>query len=381
MVYIIGGLRSPIGKTNGAFKNILPEDIVAQLLNNILKKYNLQKESIHELILGNCVGPGGNIARLSLLKAGFPYSSVGTTIDFQCGSSLKAINLGASLVMSGQRDLIIVGGVESTSLEPKKQYNKKDPRYINSDIFYKRAQFSPFEIGDPDMIKGAENVSTLKNISKDEMDKWALKSHKRALYARDNNLLNDIISPIDINDRAIDYDQGIKNTINERLLKKVKPIYEGGNLTAGNSCLTHDGAALILLASENAVDKYNLNPIAEFISESNVGVDPNLSPLGPIASINSLLKKENLSIDDIDLFEINEAFAVKAIACMRELNIPENKLNILGGALAYGHPYGASGAIIMLHLIKALQITNKKLGIASLGVAGGLGISTLIKRC
>ena len=381
MVSIVGGLRSPIGKTNGAFKNILPEDIVSQLLNNILNKYHLPKESIDELILGNCVGPGGNIARLSLLKSHFPYQSVGTTIDFQCGSALKAINLGAALIKSGQRDLIIAGGVESTSLEPKKQYNKKDPRYINSDAFYKRAQFSPFEIGDPDMIKGAENVSILKNISKNEMDKWALKSHKRALYTRDNNILSDIISPININDKTIYSDQGIKKTITQRLLKKVQPIYEGGNLTAGNSCLTHDGGALILLASENAVSKYKLNPIAKFVNEANIGVDPNLSPLGPVSSINSLLQKENLSIDDIDLFEINEAFAVRVIACMRELNLCENKLNILGGALAYGHPYGASGAIIMLHLIKGLQITNKKIGIASLGVAGGLGISTLIKRC
>lgn len=379
-VYIVGGLRTPIGKTNGCLKDLLPEKLIAHLIQNIVKKYNLKNEYIEEVILGNSIGPGGNLARLSLLEAGLPLSVVGTTIDFQCGSSLKAINMAASMIKSGQRDLILVGGVESTSLAPNKQYNERDERYQGKDVFYKRAQFSPFSIGDPDMIEGAENTAKYCHIERDDMDKLAVESHLRALKAKEQGKLKSIICAIERENGIISEDESIRKNISLNLVKRARPILSReGSITAANACLTHDGGALLLMASEKAVKKYNLNPKAIWRGENSVGLDPNLSPLGATLSIEKLLNKYELNIEDIDLVEINEAFSVKILAFLQKFNYPKEKINIYGGALAYGHPYGASGAIIMLHLLEGLKNEGGKLGIASLGVAGGLGVSTLVE--
>lgn len=377
-VYILGGLRTPIGKTNGCLKNFLPEKLTSHLIKNIIAKFNLPKNSIDEIILGNAVGTGGNLARLSALDSGLPFSVSAVTIDFQCGSSLQAINLAASLIKSGERDLIIVGGAESTSLAPSRQYNPRDKRYSGPDIFYKKAQFSPYSIGDPSMIEQAENAAKYFNINRDSMDFYALKSHLKALNAE--NILKEIICGVKNSDSIICKDQCIRKNPSLKLMKRALPIIENGSITSGNSCTTNDGAALIVLASENAVRKYNLKPEAVFVSGTSTGINPNLSPLGAIFSTEKLLKNKGLDLNDIDLIEINEAFSVVVLAFLKHFNCSEEKINILGGALAYGHPYGASGAIIMLHLLSALKIKGLKTGIATMGVAGGLGISTIIER-
>ncbi|AEB76026.1 thiolase family protein [Clostridium botulinum] len=380
-VYIVGGLRTPIGKTNGALKDILPEDLSAHLIKNIIDKYNIEPQYIEEVMLGNSVGPGGNLARLSLLQAGLPFSVVGTTIDFQCGSSLKAINMAASLIKSKERDLILVGGVESTSLAPNKQYNKRDYRYKGKDIFYKRAQFAPLTIGDPDMIEGAENTAKFFDIKRGDMDELAVESHLRALKANKEGKLKSIICNIKIGNTIISEDESIRKKISLNLVKRARPIlHKEGSLTAANTCLTHDGGAILLMASEKAIKKYNLKPMAIWRGEASIGLDPNLSPLGATLAIENLIGKYNLNIENIDLIEINEAFSVKILAFLKKFKYPKEKINIYGGALAYGHPYGASGAIIMLHLLEGLKNEGGNLGIASLGVAGGLGIATLIER-
>lgn len=319
---------------------------------------------------------------MSLLEAGLPFNVSGTTIDFQCGSSLKAINLAASLIKSGEKDLIIVGGAESTSLAPNKQYNPRDKRYKGKDVFYKRAQFSPCSIGDPDMMEGAENVANHFNIERKAMDDWAVESHIKALKARRENKLKDIIFSIKNDKNLITEDESIRNKPSLELMKRALPILgQRGTITAANACLTHDGAALIVMASEEAVKKYNLKPRALWVGGDSCGVDPNLFPLGAISATQKLLKSHDLNINNIDLIEINEAFAVKVLAFLKYFNLQEEKVNVFGGALAYGHPYGASGAIIMLHLLEALKDKNKKIGLATLGVAGGLGVASIIERC
>jgi acetyl-CoA C-acetyltransferase len=381
-VYIVGGLRTPIGKTNGCLKDFLPEKLTAYLIKEIIRKYNITKDDVEEVILGNVIGPGGNLARLSLLEAGLPFHVIGTTIDFQCGSSLKAINMAASLIKSGERDLVMVGGAESTSLAPNKQYHPKDERYKGKDVFYKRAQFSPYSIGDPDMIEGAENVAKYCNIEREPMDIWAVESHLKALKAREEKKLKDIICNIKTEDGVMMEDESIRSNASLRLMKRARPILnQGGRITSANACLTHDGAALIVMASEKAVKKHNLNPKAQWIAGDSVGFNPNLSPLGAAFAVEKLLKLNNLNIDEIDLIEINEAFAVKILAFLKYFNCPKEKVNVFGGALAYGHPYGASGAIIMIHLLEALKNKNKKIGVATLGVAGGLGVATIVERC
>lgn len=379
-VYIIGGLRTPVAKTGGAFKNILPEKLGALVLNGISEKYKVCPNYIDQVILGNAVGTGGNIARVTLLEAGWPESIPGITIDFQCGSGMSAVNLAASQILAGQADLIITGGIESTSLAPKRQFNEKDPRYDEKNPFYQRAPFAPENFADPDMGVGAEKLGELVGITREEMDAQALLSHQRAKKATEEGLFEDIIIPINIDDKIIKKDESVRN-ITEKLLKRMPPVFvEDGKITAGNSCLTHDGAAGVLLASEEAIKRYNLKPEGLFLDGIHVGVQTNLFPLAPVKVINDICKKNNLKINEIDLIEINEAFAVKVIACSKELKISQEKVNILGGALAYGHPYGASGCIILLHLLKALEYSKGKTGIAAIGVGGGTGSGILLER-
>lgn len=381
-VFLIGGTRTPIGKTGGILKNFLPEQLAAPVMNDVIKRFGISPAEIDLVFLGNAVGPGGNIARVSILEAGWPYHISGVTVDFQCGSGLSAVSIAAGQIAAGQADLIIAGGVESTSMAPRRQFNPKDPRFQGEGVFYEKAPFSTSSAGDPEMGVAAENLAAQMKISRGEMDRLALESHRRACCTQKQGLLRDIITPIDVNGKTIYHDECIRPSMNLELLERMPPVFiKGGKVTAGNACLKHDGAAVLLLASEKAVRKYNLNPEAIVLNTAVNGCNPNVFPLGPVSSVNKLMQNSGFNLADIDAFEINEAFAVKVLVCSRELGISLDKTNILGGALAYGHPYGASGAVILLHLLRALKKINGRLGVASIGVAGGQGLAVLIERC
>ncbi len=375
-VYILGGLRTPIGKTGGFLKDLLPEDMVSMLIKALIKKYGVN--SFDELYLGNAIGTGGNIARLSLLKAGLGFDTPATTIDFQCGSGLKAICIACNKIKSGDADIIIAGGVESTSLRPRRQYNENDSRFRGSDVFYERAQFSPEEIGDPDMITGAENTVELFRLSREEMDQWALRSHKLASRAFHENVLSDVILPVEIGGKKYFKDESIRDQINISILSRAKPVIPGGTITGGNACLTHDGAALVILASEDKIKDFNTSTLVKISHDASAGVDPNYPPIGAAAAVKKLLLKAGIAVEDIDAFEINEAFAAKILTFKKELGVSEDKINIFGGALAYGHPYGASGAIIVLHLMEFMKKRKLKNGVAGIGVAGGQGVAAML---
>ncbi len=371
-VYILGGLRSPIGITNGIFKNILIEDLASKVIKDVIDKFKLKY--IEEIVLGNSVGGGGNIARLCSLNADLNIPSY--TIDMQCASSLESIAIGYSKIAAGLKDLILVGGVESTSMEPTRSYAKNHPKYSKNNKEYKAAKFSPENYDELVMIKGAERVAEKYEFTKEELDKYAIESHKKAMKARDSKVLSDIIAPIN----GIINDEGIRDNINERLLSKVKPILGKGNkITAGNSCLTHDGVAILVLCSEKYLKDNNIKGSFRIVDFEESAGNPDYSPEAALYSINVLLKSNNLTSDDISYFEVNEAFAVISALINKKYNINE-RLNIFGGALAYGHPYGASGGIITLHLLKALEVVKGKYGIASIASAGGLGVSMLIER-
>jgi acetyl-CoA C-acetyltransferase len=379
---MIGGMRTPIGKTDGFLKDLLPEQLASTVLNEVVAKYKISPNNIDQVILGNAVGPGGNIARVSVLEAGWPYNTPAITIDTQCGSGLSAVNFAFSQILSGQGELIIAGGVESTSMAPRRQFNPTDPRFQGENVYYERAPFSTPTVGDPEIGDAAEYLAEHLAISREDMDLLALESHKRASLTEEQGLFNDIITPIESAGKIINSDECIRNRISLKLLERMKPVFrDGGRITAGNTCLKHDGAAAILLASSNAVKKYNLKPQAMITGTASCGCDPNVFPLGPVNSIQKLLHQNHLQVKDVDALEINEAFAVKILACCRQLDFSLSKTNMLGGALAYGHPYGASGAIILLHLLKALQQVDGHRGIAAIGAVGGMGIATLIERC
>jgi len=379
--YLIGGKRTPIGKTGGYLKDLLPEQLAAVVLNAVVAKYELSPQVIDQVILGNAVGPGGNIARVSVLAAGWPYSTPAITVDSQCGSGLSAVSFAVSQIIAGHADIIIAGGVESTSMAPRRQFNRNDPRFQGEHVYYVRAPFSTPVVGDPDMGEVAENLAEKMSISREEMDALALESHHRAARTQEQCYLTDIITPIKVSGKII-RDECIRKNITLKLLARMKPVFrDGGKITAGNTCLTHDGAAVILIASHAAVQKYNLQPQGIIKGTASCGCDPKLFPLGPVAAIQKLLTKSGLQLKDIDGMEINEAFAVKILACCQQLGFSLHKTNMLGGALAYGHPYGASGAIILLHLLKALQQVEGRFGIAAIGAVGGMGMATLIERC
>ncbi|WP_378956754.1 thiolase family protein [Pelosinus sp. sgz500959] len=381
-VYLIGGRRTPIGKTGGFLKDLLPEQLASIVLNDVIAHYKLSPSDIEQIVLGNAVGPGGNIARVSALEAGWPYSTPALTVDSQCGSGLSAIQVATNQIMAGQADLVIAGGVESTSMAPRRQFNSTDPRFQGDDVYYERAPFSTPAIGDPEIGEAAENLAKLMNISRNEMDILALESHKRAFLIQEKGLLKEIMTPIAVSGKIIDSDECIRKGMSLKLLERMKPVFrDDGDITAGNTCLKHDGAAVILLASKQAVKKYNLKPQALIRGTVSCGCDPNLFPLSPVPAIQKLVLKQGLDLNEIDALEINEAFAVKILACCQQLNFSLEKTNMLGGALAYGHPYGASGAIILLHLLKALEQIEGRFGIASIGAVGGMGIATLIERC
>ena len=381
-VYIVDGIRTPIGKTNGILKDFLPEQLTAILLNELIKRSQLQKEDVEQIILGNIVGTGGNIARLSLLEADFPLSTPAMTIDSQCSSGFASIQVATALIASGQADLLIVGGMESTSMAPQRKFNQKDPRFIDENTYYEQAPFSPSKIGNPEVGLAAENLANKLNITREDMDKLALNSHMKAKQTKQEGILTNVIKPLVFNNKEIKDDECIRANITIELLKRMPASFtKNGAITAGNTCLKHDGAAVLLLASGSALKKFNLQAKAVIKDNVSVGCDPNFFPLGPVYAINKLLQKNDLNLQAIDFVEINEAFAVKILACCQELSLPLDKVNVLGGALAYGHPYGASGAIILLHLLKTLEVFAKKTGIASIGAVGGLGSAILVERC
>lgn len=374
-VYILGGLRSHIGIKNGIFKNVLPEKLGAEVLKELIDRYNLK--NIDEIICGNSVGTGGNITRLMSLYAGVSEDVPAYTVDMQCGSGSLSIDLAVAKIKSGTCDLIIAGGFESTSLQPIRYYNKNDYRYNEEKPYFQTAQFSPYESEEDAMLIGAERVATKFNIKKEELDFWILESHKRAAKARDLGILNDSIFAINDSFK----DEGIRERINKRLIDRLKPLVKSnGIINAANSCLTNDGAAFVVLCSEKYLKGKNINPKAEIIATALKGTNPLYSPESAILVTDKLLKNQKMQYKDISAFEFNEAFAVIDVIFQRKNPTLIDRYNILGGALAYGHPYGASGAIILIHLLKSLDIVNGKYGVSTIAAAGGIGSSILIRR-
>lgn len=379
-VYIKKTIRTPIGKTNGVFKHLLAEDLFAQLLSHVLTNEFNSPNDVDEIIAGTAVDVGGNPARYSSLMAGL-LNTPCFSVDYQCGSGLKSIEIGYSYIKAGLRDIVICGGFESTSLEARKELNKSDPRYENYKGVLKKAPFAPSNIGDPSMLEAAEASAKHMGYKKEELDMIALNSHEKSIIARDSGKLKPHILDIEVDGKKIDYDETIREKMSMRLLSRMKPlIEEGGIITAGNACLKHDGASLVILCSKEGLKKLkNMNVEGELLGVKSIALDPLYSPLGAYKSVEALLKDKKLSVDDISAFEVNEAFALKTHSLIKELNIEKEKINKLGGALAYGHPYGASGSIITTHLMASLE--NDELGICTMGVAGGQGIAALIRRC
>jgi acetyl-CoA C-acetyltransferase len=321
------------------------------------------EDVIDDVILGNVTGPGGNVARVSVLEAGLPLSVPGITLDRQCSAGLEAIRLACHLIQGGAGKCYIAGGTESTSTSP----------------FPARARFSPDKIGDPDMVEAAEYVAQTFHISKEQQDEYARLSYKRSWEAFKNGLYKEEMIPLE----GWDTDEELFRERNiEALLKRAKPLFskENGTVTAANSCGIHDGAAVALVMEEKTAVKLGFKPVLRFIDSQVTGVHPSLPGFAPVPAIEKLVKRNRLTIEEIDLIEINEAFASKIAACSQELSLPFEKLNVSGGALTIGHPYGASGSILVTRLFYEVQRKTKaRYALAAIGSGGGIGVAVLFE--
>ena len=356
---IVKAKRIPIGKMGGMLRDIQPHKLAAPLLQHLAKGL---EDRIDDIILGNVVGPGGNVARVAALEAGLPLSLTGITIDRQCSAGLEAIRMACYFVQGGAGRCYIAGGVESTSTSP----------------FPSRARFSPEKIGDPDMGVAAEYVAEKYAISKEMQDEYALLSYKRSWEAYDKGYFNQEI--IQIGDFHQDEELFRKRKM-EVLLNREKSIFKRiGTVTAANSCGIHDGASAVLVMEENMALNNGFQPILRFLDSEVTGVHPNYPGAAPIPAIQDLLKRNELTIADINLIEINEAFASKIVACTKELSISYDKLNVGGGALTLGHPYGASGSIMITRLFYEVQRRKGiKYVLAAIGSGGGIGVAVLFE--
>jgi acetyl-CoA C-acetyltransferase len=368
-VFILDYLRLASGKRNGRYRHSSPEEFTAHLLSGFVKRHPPLSKLIDRIFLATAVGTGGNMARYISLAAEISVGVPAVTIDAQCVGSYEAINTGYAYIRSGIADIVIVGGFESNSLTPERKFNKQDPRRTPEPYFY--ADFAPNSFGENSLVSTAELLAKELGISKAEMVDWSILSNERALKSTAEGLLNDVILPYRNNNR----DETLKEVnVLERFKKRPSLI------DASTSCLFDDGAGILLLASQNGCEKLQTNPRFKILNTCSVGVHPNKTPiafLGAIEKNNSLL---NAKTTDIDLFEINESFALKPLLLNKLHNTPVEKINALGGNLAFGHPFGASGAINLMHLLVSLQKSKKELGVVAASAAGGIGSSITVQQ-
>lgn len=391
-VLLLGACRTPIGKMGGALASISAVDLGTLVIKESLKRSGIPAEIVDHVYMG-CViqaGLGQNAARQAAINAGLPVTTTAQTVNIVCGSGLDAVNSAARMIQAGDADIVIAGGMESMSNAPFALHNARFGYRMGSpmmdtplvDTMVNDALWDA--INNYHMGITAENVAEKWGLSRHELDEFAAWSQEKAADAIVEGRFNDEIVPVTINGRKgrtiVNTDEGPRPGTTVESLAKLKPAFmTDGIVTAGNSSGINDGAAAVVLVSEKVAKELCLKPQVEWLGGALGGVDPAIMGVGPVESTKRLLKKLNITIDDIDLFEGNEAFAAQSVAVQRELKIPAEKLNVNGGAIALGHPVGASGCRILVTLIHAMKQRNAKTGLATLCIGGGMGCSTLIK--
>ncbi|GAA8607597.1 acetyl-CoA C-acetyltransferase [Helicobacter pylori] len=387
-VVIVAAKRTAIGSFLGSLKNIKAVEMISILNKHLMQELKVQKDYIDEIILGQVLqsGQGQNIARQALLKSGINEDKTAFLINMVCGSGLKAVELGFNSISLNYSSLLLAGGVENMSLAPFLVQNMRLGSKMGNQVLIDTVMNDGLQCALNNYHMGitAENLVKKYNISRQEQDEFAFNSHKKAAKAIEEGKFNDEVIPLIIQDKKSELvfkeDEFVRKDINLEKLSKLLPVFDKeGSVTAGNSSGINDGAAILMLASKERAKELNLPILATLKSFASVGVDPSIMGIGAAFAVKELLKKNKLDLKDIDLMEINEAFAAQSIATIRELKADENKLNIHGGAIALGHPIGASGARILISLIYALRQNKKNLGVATLCIGGGQGISVLVE--
>ncbi|MEV1247824.1 acetyl-CoA C-acetyltransferase [Nonomuraea sp. NPDC050022] len=377
--FIVDAVRTPVGRRNGALSGVHPADLGAHVLRSLIARTGIDPGAVDDVFFG-CVGQigaqTGNVARTSWLAAGLPQHVPGTTIDRQCGSSQQAVHFAAQAVMSGTADLVVAGGVEVMSLVPISSpavLGEREGMGAPYDGEGWRARFGEEEVS---QFRGAELIARKWDVSRLDMERFALDSHRRAVAAWSDGVFGEEVVPA----FGLAADEGPRADTGLAKMAGLRTLSEGGRLTAAVSSQISDGAAALLVASQEAVRRHGLTPLARVHSMAVVGSDPIYMLTGPIPATEKILDRSGLSIGDIDLIEINEAFASVVLAWRKEIGAAPERTNAFGGAIALGHPLGATGARLMTTLVHQLRRTGGRYGLQTMCEGGGMANATIIER-
>jgi 3-oxoadipyl-CoA thiolase len=396
-VYICDAIRTPIGRYGGSLSSVRPDDLLATVLSSLVTRHpSLVTSEIDDVIAG-CANQAGednrNVARMALLVAGLPETVSGVTINRLCGSGMDAVGTAARAIRAGEAEIIIAGGVESMSRAPMVLAKAAEP-FSRSQVMYDTTLGWRFInpvidklYGTDSMMETAENIAREFNISREHQDRFALWSQDKAAAAQENGSFNDEIIPVPVpqpkaEPLMVNRDEHPRKTTIEKLASLRPLVNAAGTITAGNSSGINDGAAALIIASESAVKKYNLTPKAMILGMDAAGVPPRIMGMGPVPATRKLLARLGLTLADMDIIELNEAFAAQSLGCTRELGLADDdpRINPLGGAIALGHPLGMSGARLITTAVHQLQRTQTSKALCTMCIGVGQGIAMVLQR-
>lgn len=393
--YIIDAIRTPVGRYGGALKDMRPDDLAAHAIRSLVERTGVDPKRIEDVILG-CANQAGednrNVARMAALLAGLPIEVGGCTVNRLCGSGLQAVNDAARAIRAGEGDVFIAGGVESMTRapfvmgKPQDAWPRGEQTLYDTTIGWRFTNPRLAEMHHPfSMGETAENVADAWHVSREDQDAFALESQRRAVEAIASGRFKGEITPVSILQRkgdpiVVDTDEHPRaDTTPEKLAKLGAAFKKGGSVTAGNASGINDGASAVLLTSNDAAKEMGLKPLARIITSAVAGVDPACMGVGPVPATRKALERAGLRIDDLDLIELNEAFAAQSLACIRELGLDPLKVNVNGGAIALGHALGSSGSRLMTTLVHELRRRGGRYGLATMCIGVGQGIATVIE--
>ena len=393
---IVEALRTPIGRHGGALARVRPDDLAAVVIRALLDRTGVEPGSVDDVILG-CANQAGednrNVARMALLLAGMPVSVPGQTVNRLCGSGLQAVVSAAQAVRAGEGECFVAGGVESMSrapwvtLKPEEGFPRAAPAVADTTVGWRFVNAKLPREWTISLGETAEEVARRCGISREEQDAFALESQRRTARAMDEARFADEIVPVEVvgrkGERAkVERDEHPRPDVTIEKLGAMRPAFvrDGGTVTAGSSSGINDGASALLIMSDEAAHAAGLRPLARIVASAVAGVSPEIMGMGPVPATRKALERAGLGIDDLDLIELNEAFASQSIACMRELGADPQKVNVNGGAIALGHPLGASGARVLTTLVHELARREKRYGLATMCIGVGQGIATIVER-
>ena len=383
-VVIVAAVRTPIGSYKGSLKNMRADQLGSIVINEVLKKSKFNKEEIDEVIMGQVLTAGGgqNPARQAAINAGLPVTKPAHIVNQVCGSGLRAVVSGYQSIKLGEVKNVISGGQENMSIAPHSIFYRDKKEFVEKKLVDTMINdglidaFNNYHMG-----VTAENVAQKFHITREQQDEFALNSQRKTEIAINNNRFSDELVKISDSENVCDKDEHPRFGLKLSDLEKLKTVFkEKGTVTAGNSSGINDGAAALLLTNLEEAEKKSIKPLAKIVSWASVGVDPSLMGLGPIKAVKEAVNKAKWNLEDVDLFEINEAFAAQSIAVIQELKIDKKKVNVNGGAISLGHPIGASGARILVTLLHEMNKQNKKKGCATLCIGGGMGIALCVEK-